>query len=91
MRLADFILRDMEPILAEWEMFAASLLPTTSGMSSLALRDHAKQILEAVTKDLSTPQTDEAQAEKSKGRAPKLLDAPETAAETHAVLRAQRL
>ncbi|MFN2533383.1 MAG: sensor histidine kinase, partial [Pyrinomonadaceae bacterium] len=58
-------------------------------MTSLALRDHAQQILEAVAKDLSTPQTRKAQSEKAKGRAPKLWGAPETAAETHAVLRAQ--
>jgi signal transduction histidine kinase len=89
MRLADFILRDTEAILAEWETFAATLLPAASGMTSLALRDHAKQILEAVAKDLSTAQTKEAQSEKSKGNAPKLLGAPETAAETHAVLRAR--
>jgi len=89
MRLADFILRDTETILAEWEAFAATLLPAASGMTSLALRDHAKPILEAVAKDLATPQTKEAQSEKSKGRAPKLLGAPETAAETHAVLRAR--
>ena len=51
MRLADFILRNMEPILGEWEEFAGTLLPATAGMTSLALRDHAKQILEAVAKD----------------------------------------
>src|SRR5688572_32190519 len=75
MRLADFILRNMETILGEWEAFAATLLPAAAGMTSLALRDDAKQILEAVAKDLSTPQTKEAQAEKSKGRAPKLTGA----------------
>ena len=69
MRLADFIFDNMEAILGEWEEFAATLLPAAAGMSSLALRDHAKQILEAVAKDLSTPQTRQAQAEKSKGRA----------------------
>jgi signal transduction histidine kinase len=42
-----------------------------------------------VAQDLSTPQTKEAQAEKSKGRAPKLIGVPETAAQTHAVLRAR--
>lgn len=66
MRLADFIVRNNEAILAEWETFAASLLPAASGMTSLALRDHAKQILEAVTKDIATPQTKDAQSEKSK-------------------------
>ncbi len=89
MRLADFIRHNSETILAEWEAFAATLLPAASGMTSLALRDHAKPILEAVAKDLSMPQTKEAQSEKSKGRATKLLGAPETAAETHAVLRAR--
>jgi signal transduction histidine kinase len=88
MRLADFLLRNMETILGEWEEFAATLLPAAKGMTSRALRDHAKEILEAVAKDLSTPQTKEAQAEKSKGRAPKLVGA-ETAAQTHAVLRAR--
>lgn len=89
MRLADFILRNHEAILTEWETFAASLLPAASGMTSLALRDHAKQILEEVAKDLSTYQTKNAQSQKSKGKAPKHRGAPETAAQTHAVLRAR--
>ena len=89
MRLADFILRDMESILVEWEAFAATLFPAAASMTPLALRDHARQILEAVASDLSTPQTKQAQVDKSLGKAPKLLDAPETAAQTHAVLRAR--
>jgi signal transduction histidine kinase len=89
MRLADFILRDMETILAQWEAFAATLLPAAESMQSLALRDHAQQILQAVARDLSTVQTREAQAEKSMGRAPVLIGAPETAAQTHALLRAR--
>jgi len=48
MRFAKFILRNMESILAEWEAFASTLLPAAEGMTPLALRDHAKQILEAV-------------------------------------------
>ena len=89
MRLADFILRDMESIVAQWEAFAATLLPAAANMQSLALQDHAQQILQAVAKDLSTVQTREAQAEKSMGRAPLLIGAPETAAQTHALLRAR--
>jgi len=89
MRLSEFILRDMEAILAQWEAFAGTQLPAAASMKSLALRDHAQEILQAVVNDLSTSQTQEAQAEKSMGRAPKLLDAPETAAQTHALLRAQ--
>lgn len=89
MRLADFILRDMGHILAEWEAFATTMLPAARGLNSLALRDHAPQILQAVAKDLSIPQTEEAQREKSLGRAPKLPGAPETAAQTHALMRAR--
>jgi signal transduction histidine kinase len=89
MRLAEFILRDMEGILVEWEAFAGTLFPAASNPTLLTLRDHAQQILEAVAKDLSTPQTRQAQADKSKGRAPKLIGVPETAAETHAVMRAK--
>ncbi len=89
MRLPEFILQNMEPILMEWETFARSLYPPSARMTVLALRDHARPILMAVVADLRTGQTSEEQSEKSKGRAPQLLDAPETAAQTHAVLRAQ--
>ncbi|MGU7813309.1 ATP-binding protein [Burkholderia sp. AW49-1] len=90
MRLADFIVRNTEPILVQWEAFAATLLPAARSMDSRGLRDHARQILEAVAKDLGTPQTREEQHEKSLGRAPEPANAKETAAQTHAVLRARR-
>lgn len=89
MRLADFILRDMEPILADWEEFAASLLPAAANMEQLALRDHAESILLAIVKDLRTSQTREAQREKSLGRTSIPIDATETAAQTHALVRAR--
>lgn len=89
MRLANFILDHMERILKEWESFAATLLPAAEGMTPLALRDHAQQILKAIARDLTSSQTREEQSEKSKGRAPKVAGAPETAAQTHAVLRAR--
>ena len=89
MRLAEFILKDMETILVRWEEFAGTQLPAAAHMKPLELRDHAQQILEAVSKDLLTSQSREAQAEKSLGRAPALVGAPETAAQTHAILRAR--
>jgi hypothetical protein len=58
-------------------------------MASLELRDHAQQILEAVAADLSTSQSPEEQAAKSMGLAPVPFPARETAAQTHAVLRAK--
>jgi signal transduction histidine kinase len=89
MRLAEFIRQNVEFILADWEAFAATLLPAAAGLTPLALRDHAQQILEAVAKDLTTPQSRKEQSEKSKGRAPKVEGAAATAAQTHAVLRAR--
>ncbi len=89
MRLAEFILHDMENILGEWDAFASAHIPTAARMTPEAVRDHAKQILKAVAKDLSTSQSKRAQADKSKGLAPEKNGESETAAETHAVLRAK--
>jgi signal transduction histidine kinase len=89
MRLSVFIERDMEAILKEWESFAATLLPAAVDMNSQQLRDHAEHILRVVCKDLDTSQNDEEQERKSKGLATGPIDASNTAAETHALLRAQ--
>jgi len=89
MRLGEFILQNMEAILAHWEAFAATRLPAAEIMGPLALRDHAQQILEAIVKDLKTSQTRQAQTDKSMGLVPVISSAVETAAETHAVLRAR--
>jgi signal transduction histidine kinase len=89
MRLADFIERDMEAILSEWEGFAAAQLPAAADMDSLALRDHAEQLLRAIVKDIGSPQNDEEREQRSKGRAARPVEARNTAAETHALLRAQ--
>jgi hypothetical protein len=55
-RLADFILSDMQAIVAAWETFARTL-PAARGMETLALRDHAEPILQAIAADLKTAQT----------------------------------
>ena len=67
MRLSKFIIEHLEEILVEWEAFAASLLAPGEQMTSLALRDHATQILLAIAEDIETGQTDLEQAYKSKG------------------------
>ncbi len=66
MRLAKFILSNIEPIMVEWETFARSI---TSGeqLDKLALRDHAAQILQATARDMQSPQTEHEQEQKSKG------------------------
>ena len=66
MRLAEFILGNLEPILMEWETFARSLLPGAN-MTIAALRDDAGLILLATARDMQNRQSPEQQASKSKG------------------------
>ncbi|HZK82930.1 MAG TPA: HAMP domain-containing sensor histidine kinase, partial [Humisphaera sp.] len=66
MRLADFILANIEPILAEWEAFARSVWPGGK-MDPVTLRDHAKDILRATALDMQSAQTKTQQSDKSKG------------------------
>ena len=89
MRLAEFILANREPILAEWEAFARTCAPASGSMDIVALRDHANEMLTAIATDLATPQGDRAQAEKSKGRAPGAESDSRTAAEEHGAGRAE--
>jgi signal transduction histidine kinase len=86
MRLAQFIIENTEELLVEWEAFALSLLPPGHKMTSLALRDHATQILMAIAQDIESNQTDLEQAYKSKGFVP-IAEAARTAAMTHGALR----
>ncbi|HEX9960139.1 MAG TPA: sensor histidine kinase [Pyrinomonadaceae bacterium] len=86
MKLSKFIIENMEAILTEWESFAKTILPAAETMDSPALRDHAKQILEAVAKDIETSQTDRQQSDKSKDLAP-VPAGRESAATTHGALR----
>jgi signal transduction histidine kinase len=67
MRLADFILSNVEAILAEWERFARSLTPG-SAMNVVALRDHAEDILRGTARDMLSTQSVRERSEKSKGR-----------------------
>ncbi|HEX5580013.1 MAG TPA: sensor histidine kinase, partial [Gemmatimonadaceae bacterium] len=89
MRLADFILANREPILAEWEAFARSCAPASATMDVTALRDHARDMLEVIAQDLAMPQTGRAQAEKAQGRARRADADATTAAEEHGAGRAR--
>lgn len=66
MRLAEFILANIEPILAEWEAFARSLSPGVD-MTIVELRDDAGSILLATARDMQNRQSLEQQESKSKG------------------------
>jgi signal transduction histidine kinase len=87
-RLADFIITNRAAILAEWLEFAKTCSPASGSMGSIALTDHASEMLTAIAEDLKTPQNKQEQAEKSKGQAPDTTS-QSTAAEKHAKGRAE--
>ena len=66
MRLADFILANLEPILVEWEAFACGIWPGPE-RDPRELRDHAADILRATAWDMKSAQTSSQQSDKSKG------------------------
>lgn len=70
MRLAKFILTNIEPILVEWEDFARSIWPTTLNDPTgdpATLRDHAEIILRATATEMMSDQSALQQSDKSKG------------------------
>lgn len=68
--LSQFIRHNSESILSGWDEFARSRIPPTDGMTALALRDHAKEILEAIALDIEGAQTSEEEVAKSQGERP---------------------
>jgi signal transduction histidine kinase len=70
MRLSAFVAANIEPILTEWEDFARSTIPATGTMTTLAIRDHAREILFTIVADMESAQTEAQRHLKSEGRAP---------------------
>jgi CRP-like cAMP-binding protein len=50
--LSGFIERNLDEIVAHWEAFARTLLPAAATMSAVALRDHARPILQAIAQHI---------------------------------------
>ncbi len=86
MRLDRFINEQMEAILTEWQGFAETLLPAAGQMTELALRDHARQILQAIALDIKTKQNPQEQLDKSQGLATD-EDTIDSAASIHGAMR----
>lgn len=70
MRLSDFILSNLEPILQDWEDFASTIQTPGAALDQEGLRDHAAQMLHAIAQDLRTTQTVQEQLDKAQGLAP---------------------
>jgi len=73
--LSGFIERNIDHIVAHWEAFARTLLPAAAKMTPVALRDHARPILQAIAQHIDA---DPARAQ---------LPAEATAATAHGALR----
>jgi signal transduction histidine kinase len=67
MRLPQFILENIEPILVEWEAFAREIWPGTVETDPTVLRNDAAKILRTTAVDMGAPQTERERSEKSRG------------------------
>jgi signal transduction histidine kinase len=84
MRLSQFISTQTEEILAQWDAFALTQQPAAAGMSTEQLRNHARQLLQAIAADLETEQTAQQQRDKSMGAYMAIVPgASDSAASTH--------
>lgn len=84
-RLSQFILEEMDQILASWDEYALTMTPAADEMSLLALRDHSEEMLRAVAADIESPQTEQERIEKSQGDSED--DPSDSAAADHGHLR----
>ncbi|MFZ6749611.1 sensor domain-containing diguanylate cyclase [Undibacterium sp. Ren11W] len=68
LKLSNYISKNIDCILAEWEKFAMDIIPVS--LSPVQARDHAKGMLRAIVADMEQRQTPDEQSEKSQGLAP---------------------
>jgi signal transduction histidine kinase len=85
-RLADFILANVEPILEQWETFARSIWPSGATAKVVEVRDDAEDLLREIAIDMRSEQTGVERADKSNGRAAPGFDLEAVIAE-HRALR----
>jgi signal transduction histidine kinase len=81
-----FIIEHLDEITAEWEAFARTVSPASATMDSAGLRDHVRQMLQAIATDIETWQSSDQQDLKSRGLGT-VVAGVETAAESHGALR----
>lgn len=82
MKLDRFISANMEAILQEWEDFARANQPAGGDLQVVELRDHAREMLTHIVRDMATAQTEAERTDKSQGNSPDSNS--DTAAEVHA-------
>ena len=87
MRLSEFIVQNVDRIVDEWEQFAATITPAAENMNSVELRDHAKAILLAASRDMNTAQTASEQQAKAEGEGLEKTPSLDQASACHGELR----
>jgi signal transduction histidine kinase len=87
MRLPEFIRQQVDRIVDEWEQFAKTITPAAQNMDRVALRDHAREILLATARDMTTAQTASEQRAKAKGEGPEKTPSLDEAGASHGELR----
>jgi hypothetical protein len=65
-KFSSFIKSNLDAILEEWDAFARTLLPAARVMTDQELRDHAREILLAIAKDMEISQSEDQRSAKSK-------------------------
>jgi signal transduction histidine kinase len=88
-KLSTFIDRHMETILSDWDAFASQQGAVSDAMSRAALRDHAREMLQAISLDIQTAQNASEQQQKSREDASVDDGQPESAAAVHGAARHQ--
>jgi hypothetical protein len=87
MGLAAFIRSNEHNIVAEWSAFARAYIPAAEKMDSGAVRNHSREILHFIARDLETPQTELERSQKAKGLGPRADGEDGGAAGSHGELR----
>ncbi|GAB6405337.1 sensor histidine kinase [Pseudomonas sp. MHK4] len=87
MHLSDFIRQHVDRIVDEWEQFARTITPAAENLDRMELRDHAKAILLAAARDMTTAQTNSEQAAKARGEGPEKTPSLDEAGASHGELR----
>jgi signal transduction histidine kinase len=85
MKLSQFIKANIDSIVADWVDFAAKL-PAGKSMTTLALRDHSREILMSIAAEMERPKSDQQRSEQAEDITAAAQPAGTAAAE-HGALR----
>lgn len=86
MKLSSFITANLDAIVGEWEVFAASIELGADIVSSEELRDHAKEMLMAIVADMDTAESPAEKKSKSIGEV-SIISGADSAASAHGAVR----